>query len=181
MLLLLDYLRMNIRSVCLHQKSAWRDPRGSRPVTRDTIVTRTQVEIFAGNSPSFGDESNQNHKFITHLDRGQHQVWLWHSIRTQLNNFYLRESRLCKMSGSFNNPFMSGCDQSQMPVDVIVYRYRQHPGSDSAVAMIEFPNFHDDSFSESRCISFALEYKVATAAFYNKDTNLISMHFIVAL
>ena len=116
-------------SVCLHQMSAWRDPRGTRPVTRGTIVTRTQVEIIAGNSPSFGDESNQNHKFITHLDRGQHQVWLWHSIRTQLNNFYLRESRLCKMSGSFNNPFMSGCDQSQMPVDVIVYRYRQHPTS----------------------------------------------------
>ena len=106
------------------------------------------VEIIAGNSPSFGDESNQNHKFITHLDRGQHQVWLWHSIRTQLNNFYLRESRLCKMSGSFNNPFMSGCDQSQMPVDVIVYRYRQHPGSDSAVAMVEILNFYTNTFGK---------------------------------
>ena len=50
------------------------------------------------------------------------------------------------MSGSFNNPFMSGCDQSQMPVDVIVYRYRQHPGSDSAVAMVEFLNFYTNTF-----------------------------------
>ena len=103
MLLLFDYLRMNIRSVCLHQMSAWRDPRDTWHVTRDTIVTRTQVEIIAGNSPSFGDESNQNHKFITHLDRG-HQPSLVKVTRYDipsehnLTSFTSEELRLCKSS-----------------------------------------------------------------------------------
>ena len=63
---------------------------------------------------------------------------------------------------------MSGCDQSQMPVDVIVYRYRQHPGSDSAVAMVEFLNFHTNTFGKlmpQLCFS-ALDYKAATFNYY---------------